>query len=64
MNLSILYSYVLTVIARDRGAEPRSNTTRVEITVEDENDNTPEITNIDSGVTCVEVSEVTADGPV
>ncbi len=53
------YSYTLTVTARDRGAEPRSNSTTIEITVSDVNDNTPVIANIESGVTnCVEISEV------
>lgn len=56
-----LCSYNLTVIAQDRGEGPRSSTTRVEITVLDENDNTPIFTNIESGVTCVEVTEVTND---
>ena len=53
-----LPSYTLVVVARDRGAEPRSSNTTVLVTVEDENDNTPVIENIDSGVTTQEVVEV------
>ena len=53
-----LPSYTLVVVARDRGAEPRSSNTTVLVTVEDENDNTPVIENIDSGVTIQTVVEV------
>ena len=53
-----LTSYTLVVVARDRGAEPRSSNTTVLVTVEDENDNTPVIENINSGVTTQEVVEV------
>lgn len=51
-------SYVLSVVARDGGAEPRSSNTTVYVTVLDENDNDPEILNIESLVTTVEVPEV------
>ena len=52
-------SYVLRVVARDLGAEPRSsNATSIFVTVSDENDNDPEILNIASGVTVALVDEV------
>lgn len=52
-------SYVLSVVARDLGAESRSsNATFIFVTVSDENDNDPEILNIESGVTMAMVDEV------
>lgn len=54
-----IYSYTLTVTARDRGGdEQMSSSATVFVTVEDENDNQPMIVNIASGVTTVEVNEV------
>ena len=54
-----MYSYTLTVTARDRGGdEQMSSSATVFVTVEDENDNQPMIVNIASGVTTVEVNEV------
>lgn len=57
---SILFcSYVLSVVAGNRGAQPLfSNATVIIVAVSDENDNDPEILNIVSGVTRVEVPEV------
>ena len=46
------------MVARDNGLEPRSSNATVFVSVTDENDNDPEITNIESGVTTVEVPEV------
>lgn len=51
-------SYVLSVVARDSALEPRSSNATINVIVLDENDNDPEILNIDSGVTTVEVPEV------
>ena len=51
-------NYVLSVVARDGGAEPRSSNATVSVTVLDENDNDPEILNIESLITSVEVPEV------
>ena len=48
----------MIVIARDRGTEPQASNATVYVTVEDENDNPPVIDNIQSGITCVDVSEV------
>ena len=52
-------SYVLLVVAGDRSTQPLfSNATIINVAVLDENDNNPEILNIDSGVTRVQVPEV------
>lgn len=47
------------MIGRDRALEPRSSNTTILVVVLDENDNDPEILNIDSGVTMAQVPEVT-----
>lgn len=52
-------SYELTVVARDQADEPRSSNATIFVTVRDENDNPPVIVNITSGVTMVQVEEVT-----
>lgn len=52
---------MLSVVARDRAMEPRSSNATVIVRVIDENDNDPEIININSGVTTVEVPEVTCE---
>lgn len=52
---------MLSVVGRDRGLEPRSSNTTILVTVSDENDNDPEILNIDSGVTTVPVPEVSLE---
>lgn len=51
-------SYVLIVVGRDRAVEPRSSNTTIFVSVSDVNDNAPEILNIESGVTTVQVPEV------
>ena len=48
------------MVARDNGLEPRSSNATILVTVLDENDNDPEILNIESGATMppVDVPEV------
>ena len=54
----LVCSYLLRVVARDGGLEPRSSNATILVTVSDENDNDPVITNIISGITRAEVTEV------
>jgi hypothetical protein len=58
-NPLMSFSYVLRVFAVDSSDQPlTSNATVINVTVSDENDNDPEISNIFSGDTRVDVREV------